>query len=114
MAQNVFSERFCEQASFTGGPLTVYTVPAGKVALIKTFGITWGDVTISGLDAWFQADSLTKFWRVTKAAVISDSTIGGSAVQFLSAVLVAGEDLQIQSNAGTADFFAAGYLLDLP
>jgi hypothetical protein len=112
---NVFSRSFCQQVGVSGGPFTVYTVPAGKLALIKNLVITWGDVSLSGLDAWYQTDTPCKLWRRTASLVPLDpQQAGGSDGQFGSWVLVAGQELQVQTAAGTVDFFSAGYELDLP
>lgn len=112
---NVYSTRFCAAPGFSGGPTTVYVVPGGKLAVVKDMRITWGDVLASGADFWFQDDGLTKFLRYSWAFTIATPTNFGGTLQVWGAVVLGeGTELQIQANAGTADFSAAGYLLDLP
>lgn len=111
----VFSTRFCAESGFSGGPLTVYVVPAGKVAVIKDLRIVWGDILASGFDGWFQDDTLTKFLRYAWAFTIATPTNFGGTLQLWGAVVLnEGAELQIQTVSGTGDFSAAGYLLDLP
>ena len=111
----VYSTRFCELAAVTGGPVLAYTVPAGFVAVVKSLSIVWGDVTVSGLDAWFQTDLLTKLGRRTIAFPGSDPQyIGGSSVWFGTWVLEPAQTLSVQTAAGTCDFAGGGFLLSLP
>lgn len=110
----VRTQSFCNEASVSGGPTTVYTVPAGEIAVVTAISVVWGDVTISGLDAWLQSGTLAKLVRVTKAAGISDDTIGGTAQWYGRWVLDPGDTLAVQTVAGTCDLFAAGYTLTLP
>jgi len=111
----VYSTRFCAEASFTGGPLAVYTVPTGKVAVVKDMRITWGNIIASGFDGWFMDDTLTKFLRYAWAFSPSTPTnYGGTLQAWGSVVLNEGTTLSIQTVAGTGDFSAAGYLLDTP
>lgn len=111
----VYSTKFVEAAAFTGGPSTRYTVPDGFVAVVKSLSIVWGNVLLSGLDAWFQTETLAKLVRQTIS--IPDQPAldqGGCALWFGSWVLTAGQDLDIQTVAGTCDMWASGYLLSLP
>ena len=111
----VYSTRFIGEASFSGGPVYPFTVPDGFVAVVKCLSIVWGDVTISGLDAWFQDDSLAKLVRRTIQYPSSvPDYIGGDHVMFGTWTLDAGQQLGCQTAAGTADFWASGYLLTLP
>jgi hypothetical protein len=109
----VYSERFCDAPNITGGPFSAYTVPAGFVVVVKCLTIAWGDVTLSGLDAWFETSAGTKLRRITFAAGLTP-VIGGSDVAYGNFVLPAGDQLYYQASAGTADFHASGYLLSLP
>jgi len=110
----VYSRKFAEAPAFTGGPTLLYTVPAGFLAVVRTISIVWGDVVVSGLDAWVQTGALTKLCRQTYAAAISSTTIGGAAVFDGRWVLNAGDTLSAQTAAGTCDIFVAGYELTLP
>lgn len=93
----------------------VYTVPLGFRAVVKTLSIVWGDVAVSGLDAWVQLPDLTKLIRRTLTFPGSDPQyIGGSLVSFASWVLNEGDTLAVQTAAGTADFHGSGFLLALP
>lgn len=112
---SVFSEQFISHASLTGGPYDEYVVPAGYVAVVKTITIIWGDVAVSGIDAWVQLDNLTKLWRYTWASTLSDVTnFGGSSRFWGSHVCKPGQIIQAQTVAGTCDVQAGGYLLKLP
>lgn len=115
MARPVYSTRFASAPAVTGGPFVAYTVPAGYLAVVKDMSIVWGDVIASGVDAWFQTDDLTKLWRYTWAFTLGTPTnFGGTAAWWGMKVLTAGEELQVQTAAGTVDFAASGYLLQLP
>jgi hypothetical protein len=111
----VFSLNFFRAASFTGGPVEQYTVPAGKLAVVKCITIVWGDVIASGVDAWVMTEDDCKLWRYTWAFTVSDPTnFGGTALGWGAWTLLEGESLYTQTVAGTVDFQASGYLLALP
>ena len=111
----VYSTQLTNAPSVTGGPLTTYVVPAGYRAVIKTMSIAWGDVAVSGLDAWFQVISGVKLCRRTITFPGPDPMyIGGSAVFYVTWPIDFGDSLAVQTASGTADFFAGGYLLALP
>lgn len=111
----VYSTKFVEAASFSGGPSVRYTVPAGFVAVVKCMSVAWGDITASGLDAWFQSDTLAKLARFTWAFGFSTPyNLGGQQQWWGSWVLTAGQTLAVQTAAGTCDMWASGYLLDTP
>lgn len=111
----VYSTKFLEAAAFTGSVSYRYTVPAGYVAVVKSISIVWGDVSVSGLDAWLQTDSLAKLTRRSIGALSSDpEIIGGNLTVFGSWVLEAGQMLGVATGNGTVDAFAGGYLLTLP
>jgi hypothetical protein len=93
----------------------VYLVPPGIVAVVKAITIVWGDVTVSGLDAWVVDGSLAKLCRKTIAALTQpDQLIGGTALFFGWWVYTPGESLAVQTATGTCDFLASGYELTLP
>ena len=111
----VFSRRLIQAPSTTGGPHLAYTVPAGVVAVVKSISIVWGDVTVSGLDAWVQDGTLAKLVRRTIAALTQPyEELGGCDVFFGSWVYTAGEQLSVQTVSGTCDILASGYELELP
>ena len=111
----VYSKQFCSSAGVTGGPFTVYTCPPGRLAVVKSMTIVWGDVVASGADAWFQTDDLTKLTRYAWGFTLATPTnFGGDQHRWGSWVLNPGQELQIQTAAGTMDFAASGYELALP
>lgn len=115
MARPVYSTQFFFAPSFSGGPTDQYVVPTGMLAVVKTITIVWGDVAVSGIDAWVQDDTLTKLWRYTWASTLSDVTnFGGSSRFWGMHVLNQGQTLQTQTAAGTCDIACSGYLLTLP
>ena len=111
----VYSTKFVEAAGFSGGPSVRYTVPAGFLAIVKCMSIVWGSVLLSGLDVWFESDTLAKLVRHT-ISIPGQTTddAGGCAVYWGSWALTAGQTLAIQAVAGTCDMWATGYLLSLP
>jgi hypothetical protein len=111
----VYSTRFVAEASFSGGPFTAYTVPAGFLAVVKDTSIVWGDIVASGLDAWFQDDAGAKRHRYSWGFTLATPTNFGGVDQLWGMwVLVEGESIVIQTATGTCDFTASGYLLTLP
>lgn len=111
----VFSQKFLELPSLTGGPSTAYTVPPGFLAVVKCITITWGIVTLSGVDAWVQTETLAKLARYTWFTSLGDATNNGGTQLFWGAwTLEEGQSLQGQAGTGTVDIWASGYLLDLP
>lgn len=111
----VYSTQFCAAAAVNSGPYTQFIVPSGKVAVVKSMSIVWGDIAASGLDAWFQNASLAKLCRYTWAFTVSSPTnFGGTFVAWGTWVLQGGDELQVQTATGTCDMWAGGYLLDLP
>jgi hypothetical protein len=101
--------------SFTGGPSIEYVCPAGKIAVVKSLTIVWGNVTISGVDAWFQFQDLTKLARYTWFTSMSAFTNNGGTAQWWGSwALDPGETISVQTAAGTVDFQASGYELTLP
>lgn len=111
---NVHSRRLFSAPGFSGGPTAEFTCPAGVVCSVKCVAIVWGDVAVSGLDAWVMLDDLTKLTRVTLATGISPSVIGGRQLDYGMWVLNPAESLSCQTATGTCDFYCSGFLLDLP
>lgn len=99
-----------------GGPYTAYTVPPGKIAVAKCFTITWGDINISGLDAYVQKSDGTKLARVTYYISFTDPQFdyGGTQLFWGMFVFNPGEIIQVSSPVGTCDFHGSGYLLASP
>lgn len=112
----LYSTRFLTLPAFTGGPSFPFTVPAGYRAVVRTISIVWGDVVISGLDAWVQTADLTKLARATRAVGISlpPDLVGGCFIGDGRWVLDEGDTLEGQTAAGTVDIHVAGYLLSAP
>ena len=50
----VYSKLFCSEASFTDGPMSVFTVPDGFLAVVKCLSIVYGNVTDSGIELRFR------------------------------------------------------------
>jgi hypothetical protein len=112
---DVFSRRLISAPATTGGPHLAYTVPAGFVAVVKNISIAWGDVTISGLDAWVVDGALAKLVRRAIAAVTQPYEVEGGCDSFQGWwVYNAGETLSVQTASGTCDILASGYELALP
>ena len=90
-------------------------MPAGFVWVVRNISIVWGDVTVSGLDAWVQDDSGAKLFRRTISVAIQDYLDSGGADSIEGRwTYVAGESLQVQTTSGTCDFLVSGYSLALP
>jgi len=111
---NVFSKQLVNLPAVSGGPFSAYTVPAGFVTVIKTLQIVYGDVVVSGLDAWFETSEGTKLTRIRLASLPGPPNIGGDNLRYGHFALNPGESLFVQAEVGTADFFASGYELTLP
>lgn len=115
MSRPVYSTQLFEHASLSGGPFTEFVVEPGTICVVKCIVITWGVVTISGVDAWVQTDNLTKLWRYTWFTGLSDPTNNGGSSRFWGMhVLDPGQQLQTQAASGTVDITASGYILTLP
>lgn len=111
----VFSTKLVDLPSITGGPVLGWICPMDFRTVVKTMSIAWGDVAVSGLDAWFQVTSGTKLCRRTITFPGPDPMyIGGSAVFYGTWILEPLEELFVQTASGTADFAAGGYTLSLP
>ena len=112
---NVFSKRLFTAPSFSGAATLQFIAPMNFVTVVKTISIAWGDVAVSGLDAWVQLGDLTKLCRRTIAFPGSDPAyIGGSVVFYGMWVLNPLDELFTQTASGTADFYASGYELVTP
>lgn len=112
---SVYSRRLFSAPSSTGGPTTVFTAPAGFTTVVKCITIVWGDVAVSGLDAWVQLLDGTKLVRRTLTFPGSDPAyIGGSLLWYGHMAMDADDTLSVQTASGTADFAASGYALSLP
>jgi hypothetical protein len=114
VARPVYSALFFRAPAASGGPTLAYTVPAGFLAVVRTMSVVWGDVTISGLDAWVQTEDLAKLCRVTLATGLSGTTIGGCSIFNGHWAVEPAETLSVQTASGTCDFTCSGYLLTLP
>lgn len=115
MSRQLYSTQFFNEPSLSGGPVDEFVVPPGFIAVVKSIVITWGIVTISGVDAWVQDDNLCKLWRYTWFTSLGSPTNnGGSSAWWGMAVLLEGQKLQAQAGTGTVDITCAGYLLSTP
>lgn len=112
---DVYSTQVVNAQSVNGGPFAEFPVPAGKLLVVKSLSIVWGDITVSGLDAWFQGESLAKLVRYTWGATLSSPTnLGGTAQWWGMWVFEPGDVISVQTATGTCDMHAGGYLLSLP
>lgn len=92
-----------------------FICPTSFRAVVRTISIAWGDVSVSGLDAWVHLNDLTKLARRTITFPGPDPAyIGGSFTFDGRWVLEPLESLFTQTAAGTCDFYVSGYLLMLP
>ncbi len=115
MAAVPYSTNFFRAPSASGGPTAAYTVPAGFRAVVKCITIVYGDITVSGLDAWVQTEDLCKLARYTWAGTLSTpQNFGGTYLAFGDWVVYDGETMSWQTASGTCDIQASGYLLTAP
>jgi hypothetical protein len=115
MARPVYSHLHFRAPAFSGGPTLQFIAPMGFTTVVKTISIVWGDVVVSGLDAWIQTQDLTKLVRHTIATGIGGlDVIGGCVVYWGDWTLNPLDELSTQCATGTADFYCSGYLLTLP
>jgi len=106
---------FRAPAATFGGPFLGYTVPGGLVAVVECISFVWGDVVITGIDAWVQTQDLTKLVRTTLPQPSLDTELAGGCAVFTGRWLLnPGDQLFYQVNAGTCDIYATGYTLTLP
>lgn len=100
---SIYSTRFAAGSTAAAGPTTLYTVPSGVVAVIRTITLkagpaaTTAQVVIAGLAS-----------IATIAALGAEQTY----VQNCRIVLNAGDVLELFVGAGTCDYSVSGYLLD--
>jgi hypothetical protein len=107
--------RLFENPAFSGGPTVVYTCAAGLLTVVECISIVYGDVVVSGLDAWVQLQDGTKLCRSTWLVGQSPPTPGYGTDLFVGKwVLEPGDTLALQTADGTVDFTGAGYTLTLP
>ena len=111
----VYSDVFVDAPAVSGGPFVAYTAPAGFLTVVKNLSITWGDVVLSDLDAWWVISSGTKLARMQINGGGPFQNTGGGTQQLWGMwALPPGTVLSVQTASGTADFHASGYRLALP
>ena len=111
----VYSTKLFSAPSASGPATLEYETPMTRLAVVRTITIVYGDISVSGLDAWVQTDDLCKLARYVWASTLSDVTnFGGTATFDLRHVLAPGEGLYVQTAAGTCDIRCSGYELTLP
>lgn len=109
----VRTQTLFERPSYNGGPLVVFTAPAGVATVIETMGITIGE-SAEPLGLITLADGLV-LWGNGGAQGFSTPPLITVAVWNGRYVLYEDETLSISTNgATTADFYAAGFTLTLP
>jgi len=110
MSQTVYSTRFVKTL-LTGTNTTYYTVPSGKVAVVRTMTAAW--VTLARIGGQVQvllngANSFVWIVPVTASSAASDHWEG-------NLVLPEGEILRAASTAtGTIFLTVSGFLLSVP
>lgn len=114
MARPVYSALLFRAPGFTGGPTVQYINPMTFRTVVKTISIVWGDILVTGLDAWVQTQDLTKLARTTRLGTPPPDVAGGTMVYFGDWVLGPGDTLSSQTTSGTCDFYVSGYQLSLP
>ena len=110
----VYSTQLVAASGVSGGPIPAFTVPAGKVAVVKFMTITVGLNLVPCWGAFKQSSS---------GGIIHSFGLGVADVPshdkqtypvYCTVVLEPGEDLLIETSSCTCDFAAGGYLLSLP
>lgn len=111
----VNSTRFFDLQGVFGGTYDAYLVPTGYLAVVKCITITWGNVTVSGLDAGVLFPTGAYAARVVWYAqpLNPTSNFGGTERWWGSWVFNAGEWMRV-TVTNTVDFHASGYLLTTP
>jgi len=111
----VRTQTFFEYPSYSGGPLVVFTAPAGVASVITTMGIVVGEVLTGALALITLADGLVLWGNGGQQAITSIPALIVPAIWQGRYVLEPGETLSIGTNGDTtADFYAAGFTLTLP
>lgn len=111
----VFSTQFVAAGGISGVYPAYYTVPAGKLAVVKCFAITIGNNITPG-NGYFRHQPSNGVIFSTSVHLTDLPTVDYQTVsQFGTWVLNETEALDLWTTGGwIADFFASGYLLDLP
>lgn len=99
----IYSARLAEMAAFTGGPTTVYTVPSGLLAVVRSISI--------GQDAGALSVGLVLRNGGTVLAGIQAAALYVCQPIDLRYVLYEGEELSFQVLAGTWGISVSGYEL---
>jgi hypothetical protein len=109
----VRTQTWFEYPSYNGGPLVVFTAPAGQASVLTCMGISIGE-SVEPLGLITLADGLVLFgWGPAYPSV--DPPLFFQGLWDGRYVLEPMETLSISTNgATTADFYAAGYSLSLP
>lgn len=111
----VRTETLFEYPAYSGGPLVVFTAPAGVVTVITTMGISVGETLTGALALITLADGLVLWGNGGPVMWTGTPPLITVAVWQGRYVLYEGETLSIGTNgATTADFYAAGFTLTLP
>lgn len=115
MAGPAYSTRFFDLPGVFGGTYDAYLVPTDRLAVVKCITITYGDVTLTGLDAGVKFPSGAYAVRVVWQNPILNPTqnFGGTSRWWGTWVFNPGEWMRV-AVANTVDFHASGYLLTLP
>lgn len=107
----VRTEQLVAQASFTGGPTTFFTAPAGYLTVVTDIRMSYGVNLLAG-----SGDVRHQPSGAVIASFSDDNTDGLNTVQYTGRVaLNPGDELQLETGGGyEVDFFITGYSLTLP
>lgn len=105
----VFSTRFLLSTGSTGA---TYTVPSGKVAVLRSVTA----VNRDGSSQWFLVSiNPAGAYVVFGQLEANDATVGrASSIRELRLVVNAGEQMRVSTSSANMDVTLSGYLLTLP
>ena len=103
----VRSNRFARGATTVGSTVRVYTVPAGKTAIVK-------DVVLWGFVGGVSRFALYAVSGAAQVAIVDQAIGGFQSARFsgLFVVLEPGDSLQVFSQGAAAQFWTSGAELD--
>lgn len=111
----VYSTQFVALGGFSGVGLVQYHVPFARLAVVKTMAITVGANVTPG-NAVFRHQPSNAIMYSTSFRLTDLPTIDWETQAIFGTwVLNEAEEIWVETTGGwIADFFASGYLLDLP
>ncbi len=107
--------RIIDAPALTFGADVTYTCPSGLITVVESISTVWGDVIVSGVDAWCYDGSGAKLCRNTLPQPSLDTLLGGGcAINLGRWVIEPGEILTAHCQTGTCDMIVTGFTLTLP